>query len=312
MSLVQDLADRLRTTRDNLPVAEIAGAAERLRTATGLLAWVMHQSSRPDVVPSLGPAAGHLDHAAAALRVAQEEIDSYCRALGLEGDSHPDTRLTAVPMQVKRAEDAQLADWWSARVAELSGLDDPGSKQPAESSHELLQQCVEAALDNDVAHLHKRLTGAGPAVGLGLAAVAPPLMHQLSTDLVGHPPRLEDFARVRRACIPMVGQILPRLASDVAEEIVARVCHARPQRQPSAPTHPVDVAAASALLVAALMKATGRDASALSEVVELERKAAGEASQRALERAKSHRAALRITDNSRRRSAVDELRPAAQ
>lgn len=313
MSLVQDLTDRLRSTRDALPVAEIAGAAERLRTAAGLLAWVMHQSARPTGAPTLGLAAGHLDHAAAALRVAGDALDDYCLALGLPHESYPDSRLSAVPIQAPRVNrsDTRLADWWSVRVSELSGCDVGGRGEGAASSHDLLRSCVAAALDDDPGRLHRHLSSAGPAIGLGLAAVAPPLLRHLSTELVGHPPRMEDLARVRRAGLPIVVQVLPALPADAAEEIIARICHARPQRQATQPAHPVDVAAASALLVAGLLKANGRAADDLPEVVEQERVASSQANQRALERAKAHRAALRITDNARRRSAVDELRPAA-
>ncbi len=314
MSLVQDLADRLRMAREALPVAEVAGAADRLRTASGLLAWVTHESARPSAVPSLGGAAAHLDHAAAAMRVAQDALDDYCAALGLPTESYPDSRLRAVPVQVKRAEQAQpqLSDWWGSRVAELSGRAEIRSGDGATSSTELLHQCASAALDNDTARLHRDLSKAGPAVGLGLAAVAPPLLRHLGVDLVGHPPRLEDLARLRRAALPIVNDVLPNLPPDAAEEIIARVCHARPQRESSQqPAHPVDIAAASALLVAGMLRATGRTADDLAAVVELERAAADEANHRAAERARSHRAALRITDNARRRSAVDELRPAA-
>jgi hypothetical protein len=142
--------------------------------------------------------------------------------------------------------------------------------------------------------------------------VAPPLLRHLAGALVGHPPRLEDLARVRRAALPIIAELLPSLAGDAAEEIIARVCHAQPQRQGSQPAHPVDIAAASALVVAGLLRANKLVADDLSKVVQLEQEAATEAQQRAQERAKSHRAALRITDNARRRSAVDELRPAAQ
>jgi hypothetical protein len=313
VSLVQDLADRLRCTRDDLPVAEVSGAAERLRTAAGLLAWVMHQSSRPQTAPSLGSATSHLDHAAAALRVAQDAIDEYRSALGLPaGEVYPDHRLPALPAQVQRANgaDTQLTDWWSKRIAELSGLDIDAPWHGPDTSAELLQLCANAALDGDRPALHRHLVSAGPAVGLGLAAIAPPLLRHLATQYTGHPPRLEDLARVRRGALPLLAGVLPRLTPDPAEEIIARVCHAQPQRQASQPAHPADVAVASALLVAALLRSTGRAANELAQVVEQQREAAGAAGARAAERAKSHRAELRITDNVRRRSAVDELRPA--
>lgn len=321
MSLIQELADRLRSTRDTLPIAEVTGAAARLRTAQGLLAWVMHESSRPDTVPAVSLAASRLDHAAAALRVAQDAIDDYCLAVGLRLDGRPTEIPAPVPAQRGTQSDTQLGDWWSERVAFLTGLP-VGERGPApaqgargdsgRSSSDLLAECVTAAFDRDTRRIHKALTAAGPAVGLGLAAVAPPLLRHLAGELVGHPPRLEDLARVRRAALPIVAEVLPSLAGDAAEEIIASVCHAQPQREASQPAHPVDIAAACALLVAGMLRANKLAADDLSKVVCREQEAASEAQLRAQERAKAHRAALRITDNSRRRSAVDELRPAAQ
>jgi hypothetical protein len=317
MSLIQDLADSLRSTRDALPVAEVAGAASRLRTAQSLLAWVMHESAQPAAVPNVAAAANHLDLSAAALRVAQDAIDEYCQALGLPAESRPAAEIPASSVPAQRVTqqdsqtDAQLNDWWSERVGVLSGHCGRGKDEKITSSTELLEACVRSALDGDTKALHDALTGAGPAVGLGLAAVAPPLLRHLATDIVGHPPRLEDLARVRRLALPIIGEVLDKLPSDAPEEIIARVCHAQPERQASQPAHPVDVAAASALLVAGLLRANQRDAEGLAEVLAQQRERDGHAQQRAAERAKSHRAALRITDNVRRRSAVDELRPAA-
>jgi hypothetical protein len=339
MSLIQELADRLRSTRDALPVADVTGAAARLRTAQGLLAEVTHESSRPGTVPSVGLAAGRLDHAAAALRVAKDAIDDYCQALGMAVDRRPaeipaeiradvpaEIRAdvpaavtVAVPVQRSTPAGAQPHDWWSRRVAVLTGFTAGKRTRPTSgergeatgSSWDLLGLCVAATLDSDVKRLHRALTAAGPAVGLGLAAVAPPLLRQLATELVGHPPRLEDLARVRRAALPILAEVLPALPGDVAEELIARVCHAQPQRRAAQPAHAVDIAAASALLVAGLLRANNHSAQDLSKVVDQEREASTEAQHRAQERAKSHRPALRITDNARRHSAVDELRPAA-
>jgi hypothetical protein len=312
MSLIQELADRLRSTRDGLPIAEVTGAAARLRTAQGLLAWVMHESSRPDAVPGVGLAASRLDHAASALRVAQDAIDDYCLAVGMTIDGRPTEIPAPVPAQRNTQTDGQLTDWWSERVAFLTGYGIGDRGEAAGSSSDLLSACVTAALDSDAKRIHRALTAAGPAVGLGLAAVAPPLLRHLAGELVGHPPRLEDLARVRRAALPILAEVLPALTGDAAEEIIARVCHAQPQQHETQPAHPVDIAAASALLVAGLLRANKLCAEDLSKVVDRQREAADEAQQRAQERARSHRAALRITDNSRRRSAVDELRPAAQ
>lgn len=305
MSLVQDLADRLRAANDQLPVAQVTAAAERMRAASSLLAWVLHQSARPADLPSLGTAAQRLDHAAAALRAAQDSLDAYCLAIGVAFDASADGRLpalpTALPAQVQRVPqvDHQLADWWAKRVCQLTQLPPDLSQKGADSSTELLTDCVKAALENDTAALHRALISAGPAVGLGLAAVAPPLLRHLATELAGHPPRLEDLARVRRAALPLLAKVLPELMPDPGEEIIARVCHAQPQRKGSQPCHPTDVAIASALLVAALLRATGHSVDELSKVVDQQRRSAD-----------AHRMALRITNTAKRRSAVDELRPA--
>lgn len=318
MSLVQDLADHLRVAREDLPVAEVSAAAERLRMAGGLLAWVMHATGDPDRIPQLGAAAERLENAAGLMRCAQDALEAYTLALGIAGDPVPartpwsadaPSVTAAVPAQAGRADKAQLSDWWAERVRVLAGrdaLDDlltsATTDDTAETSTELLRRCASAALDERPAKLHRELASAGPAVGLGLAAVAPPLLRFLAAELVGHPPRLEDLARVRRAALVHIG-LLPELPTEAAEEIVARVCHATQQRGSGGnPAHPVDTAAAAVLLVAGLLQATGRGASELHAVVEEEqrrRSAYAEATMR--------RAALRVGDPSRRRSAVDAL-----
>jgi hypothetical protein len=204
---------------------------------------------------------------------------------------------------------SQLADWWVERVRELAGrdaLDDlltsSSTSDAAGSSAELLHRLSSAALNEMPARLHRELASAGPAVGLGLAAIAPPLLRYLAADLVGHPPRLEDVARVRRAALVHVG-LLPNLPIEAAEEVVSRICHAAQQRGgDKPPTHPVDAAAAAALLVAGLLSATQRDAADLTAVVEEEQRRRS-----ALAEATIKRAALRIGDPSRRRSAIDAL-----
>ncbi|NUR70130.1 MAG: hypothetical protein HOU81_04870 [Hamadaea sp.] len=312
MSLVQDLADQLRVVREDLPIAEVSAAAERLRMAGGLLAWVMHATGDPQRVPQLGGAADRLESAAGLMRSAHDALDAYALALGLAADSVGTTQswgaaAPVVPAQT-RTTDAPLSDWWAERVRVLAGrdaLDDlitsAATDDPAETSTELLRRCVSATLDERPAKLHRELGSAGPAVGLGLAAVAPPLLRHLAAELVGHPPRLEDLARVRRAALVHTG-LLPELPPEAAEEIVARVCHATPQRRgEGSPTHPVDAAAAAVLITAGLLAATGRGASELHAVVEEEQRRRNAAADSTMRRA------LRVGDPSRRRSAVDAL-----
>lgn len=309
MSLVQDLADQIRVAREELPVAQVAAAAERLRMAGGLLTWVMHSTGEPARVPQLGAASERLDAAAGLMRSAQDALEAYTLALGIAADSVP----AAAPLMVAAIPNprggSQLSDWWGERVRVLAGrdaLDDlltsSSIEDAADSSTELLKRVTRAALNDMPARLHRELASAGPAVGLGLAAVAPPLLRYLAADLVGHPPRLEDLARVRRAALAHIA-LLPNLPAEAADEVVARVCHATQQRKgDKEPTHPVDAAVAAAVLVAGLLDATGRGADELHAVVEEEQRR-----RTALAEATIKRAALRIGDPTRRRSAIDAL-----
>lgn len=309
MSLVQELADHIRAAREELPVAQVAAAAERLRMAGGLLAWVMHATGEPARVPQLGAASERLDAAAGLMRSAQDALEAYTLALGIAADPVPAAGPLVVAAIPNPRGGSPLADWWAERVRELAGrdaLDDlvtsSSTKDAAESSTELLKRLAGAALNAMPARLHRELASAGAAVGLGLAAVAPPLLRYLAADLVGHPPRLEDLARVRRAAQAHLA-MLPNLPIEAADEVVARVCHAAPQRTPDRPpTHPVDAAASAALLVAGLLSATNRDAADLTAVVEEEQRR-----RTALAEATIKRAALRIGDPGRRRSAIDAL-----
>lgn len=309
MSLVEDLADQLRVASEELPIAQVSAAAERLRMASGLLAWIMHTSTNPTAVPTLGNATEHLDHATGALLVAQSALADYVGVLGMPRDGvpvedpRPATALTpSPPPQTATGGSAELADWWADRVGQITEGPAAGpADDAARTSADLLHRCTASVLDDDRDRLRRELAGAGPAVGLGLAAVTPPLVRHLAAEIVGHPPRLEDLARVRRAALPLIAPMLPSMPADVAEELLARACHAKPQRQADAPpAHPVDSAAAGAVLVAALLRDTGRTAEDLAKVTEdVRNRADGE----------QERATLRLADGDdmRRRSAVDEL-----
>jgi hypothetical protein len=316
MSLVTDLAGQIRLAREELPVAQVAAAAERLRMAGGLLAWVMHSTGETARVPQLGAASERLDAAAGLMRAAQDALEAYTSALGVPADPVGDGPLLVAAIPNPR-NGSQLNDWWAERVRELAGRDaldevvtPAGNGKPssmstsdaAPSSTDLLQRLASAALNGLPARLHRELTNAGPAVGLGLAAVAPPLLRHLAAELVGHSPRLEDLARVRRAAMVHVG-LLPNLPGEAAEEVVSRICHAAFQRNADrGPTHPVDAAAAAALLTAGLLSATQRDAADLTAVVSEEQRLRTPLAETTIKRA-----ALRIGDPSRRRSAIDAL-----
>jgi hypothetical protein len=316
MSLVEDLADQIRVAREELPVAQVAAAAERLRMAGGLLAWVRHATSEvrhatsevrhapngPVRLPQLGSASERLDAAARLMRSAQDLLAAYTLALGIAAEPVTASGPVVAAIPSPRT-GALLAGWWAERVRHLSGRDDLRStKDSAGSSTELLRRLASAALANQPTRVHHELAAAGPAVGLGLAAVAPSILRSLASDLVGHPPRLEDLARVRRAGLVHMA-LLPNLPVEAAEEVVSRACHANAQRSSDKPpTHPVDAAAAAALLVAGLLTATKRDCADLTTVVEEHQRR-----RTALAAAKTKRPALRIAESGRRRSAIDAL-----
>jgi hypothetical protein len=271
MSLLEDVADQLRTTGEHLPIVEVAAAAERLRMAGGLLARVVHTSTNPAGVPTLAAATERLEHATRAMLVAQRALRDYAVALGLPRYAVPAEyrRWRAAPAPTPRAgRRPELSDWWAERIAEITEGQPRPVSHPAQTSADLLHRCTASALAEDRDRLRRELCTAGPAVGLGLAAITPPLLRFLAAALVGHTPRIEDLATVRRAALPAVGPLLPGAPAGVAEELLARTCHAPPQRNPgSAPHHPVDTAAAGAVLVAALLRATGRSADDLATSV---------------------------------------------
>ena len=141
MSLVQDLGARLRGSADDLPVAQMASAIDRLRGAVQLIAWIRHESARGIGIMPLGQAVEHLEHALRALLVAQEDVAAYLAAIGLAGEAAVATepvpgRAAApqprpeTPSAEEREQAAPLRRWWSARVDELTGYE----PEPAESA----------------------------------------------------------------------------------------------------------------------------------------------------------------------------------
>ncbi|MDT4994481.1 MAG: hypothetical protein QOH97_4373 [Actinoplanes sp.] len=137
MSLLQELGAQLRATSEELPTGLVTVAMERLRSATELLAWVRQTSVDPIGVPQLGNATEHAEHAAAALRLAQDAIAAYLGAIGLTGepgaapggdwreglksDDTPALDGNARPPAEK------LGSWWRKRVEELTGEAPPAA-----------------------------------------------------------------------------------------------------------------------------------------------------------------------------------------
>jgi hypothetical protein len=300
MSLLQELGAQIRSASDELPLAAVAAAADRLRVAIDLLTWVRQASARPIGVPQLAGALEHGEHAVHALLVAREQVAAYLTAIGLGSEAAPGDPLGhRVPVAQAAAAQpdpgsatvAPLRRWWSERVDVLTdgsgGYEESGA---APDSAELLRRVAARAGSGDRAGLRSELVRSSAPVGLGLAALAPGALRRLAEELLGHPPRPQDLARLVQAVRARVRELLPGLRPDVAELLLGRACRVpAPQSgegrqdnagRPSgtdraagsrpadgadgadsrpAPPHPADSAIAGAVLVGALLQRLHRD-----------------------------------------------------
>jgi hypothetical protein len=274
MSLLQELGARLRATSDELPAGLVVVAMERLRTATEMLDWVRQTSVDPIGVPQLGNATEHAEHAAAAIRLAQDAIAAYLAAVGLTGDpgapggnewreglKPPED--TTVPGDDTPPPPEKLGTWWRKRVEELTGEAPPESERPDKvDTAELLRQVAGGVRSGDRARLGRDLHAVNASSGLALSAVTPPVLHRLAGDLLGHEPRADDVPRLRSAAAGRVKSLLPGAPPAVLETLIARVCRAPAPE--GAPTHPADSAVTSSVLTGVLLARLGRDPSTLA------------------------------------------------
>jgi hypothetical protein len=272
VSLVQELGAQLRGAAESLPVGEVAGAAERLRGAVQLLAWVRHESVRGIGITPLTAAVDHLDQAIRALLVAQEDVAAYLAALGLAGDAvavtQPVERSRPLPRpedeeqptEEERAQVAPLRGWWSARVDHLTGYDPEPAPERADDtdSAELLRR-VAGHTDRDALRTELRRVEA-PA-GLGLAALAPTAIRRLAGEILGHPPGPDDLPALRDLAGGRVRGLLPNADDTVADTLLGRVCRVPETR--TTPTHPADSAIAGSVLTGVFLQRAGRDPSTL-------------------------------------------------
>ncbi len=275
MSLLQELGAQLRATSEELPTGLVAVAREKLRSATELLDWVRQTSQDPLGVPQLGNAVEHAEHAAAALRLAQDAIAQYLAAVGLaagEGAAPPDPDYKAGlhKDETKAAPAAQpppeeLGPWWQRRVAELTGEQPPGqegnSGDKAGDTAELLRRVAAGARSGDRARVGRDLHQVNAATGLGLSAASSPVLSKLAADLLGHEPRPEDFKRLQGAATSRVRALLPGTPPEVLDTLLARICRAPAPQQ--APAHPADSAVTASVLTGVLLARLGRDPASL-------------------------------------------------
>jgi len=282
MSLLQELGAQLRATSDELPTGLVSVAMERLRSATELLNWVRQTSVDPIGVPQLGNATEHAEHAAAALRLAQDAIAAYLAALGLAADaSAPPDRDWKAGLEKKKQPDEpagppgeqdrqpppeKLGPWWRERVEKLTGEAPPPAEQsqarerPADTA-ELLRKVAAGVRSGDRARLGRDLHGVNAATGLGLSAVTPPVLHRLAGDLLGHEPGPDDLPRLRGAAGGRVRSLLPGTPPAVLDALLARICRTPPPEQ--APAHPADSAVTASVLTGVLLARLGRDPATL-------------------------------------------------
>jgi hypothetical protein len=275
MSLIEELGARLYASSADLPLGELVAALDRLRAGSALLSWVRQESARPLGVPELAGAIEHLEHAARALLVAQDSLSGYLAAVGLTVDAAPppdtawrraldEPQAPRSPQEPGRVAAPPLGRWWAQRVGVLTNGPVDDVPQSRASGVDLLRR-VAGLTDRD--GLRRELAGAAPPAGLGLAAIAPPVLHKLAGELLGHRPRAEDLAELTRTAREPVRELLPGLPPEVVDTLLARVCRVPPPPprtgepragEPPATGHPADSAVAAGVLVGVLLRRLGR------------------------------------------------------
>ncbi|MFE9203114.1 hypothetical protein [Micromonospora sp. NPDC007230] len=280
MSIIEDVGGQVRAAAEELPLAQLAVALEKFGQATERLRWVRQESASPLGVPELSAATEHAETAGYALRVAQEQLSAYLAAIGLAADGapapageqrrpkHDAPRGEAPPAAPDAAaepgEQPAMRRWWSVRVAELTGGREGAPDEPdarVGDSRELLRRVVTGVRSGDRARLHAELRRAHADVGLGLAAIAPPLLRELAGELLGHPPRADDLARLRRELDGRVRDLLPGLPPPVLDTLLTRVCRMPPPRRSGEQEQPhaADPAVTAGVVTGVLLDLLGRD-----------------------------------------------------
>ncbi|WP_243707982.1 hypothetical protein [Micromonospora sp. KC606] len=279
MSIVEDVGAQVRAAAEEFPLAQLALALEKFGQATERLRWVRQESANPLGVPELAAAVEHAEAAGHALRVAQEQLSAYLAGIGLAPDGSPpappvsrapkhdapreDAAPPATPPAEQR-EDPTVTRWWSVRVAELTGGQEGPPDEPDEritDSRELLRRVAGGIRSGDRDRLRRDLRGAHADIGLGMAAVAPPLLRDLAGELLGHPPRADDLGRLRGELDGRVRDLLPGLPPPVLDTLLTRICRMPPPRRGDGDEQPhaADSAVAAGVVTGVLLSRLGRD-----------------------------------------------------
>jgi hypothetical protein len=275
VSIIEDVGGQVRAATEEFPLALLGQALEKFGLAAERLRWVRQESANPMGVPELSAATEHAESAGYALRVAQEQLSAYLTAIGLGADGAPaprpeqraprhDTPPASGPTAVapEPAEQVRMRRWWSVRVAELTGGREGTDDEPDErlnDSSELLRRVVGGVRSGDRDRLRRELRRAPADVGLGLAALTPPLLRELAGELLGHPPRATDLGRLRGELDGRVRDLLPGLPPPVLETLLTRVCRMPPPRPSGEPPHAADSAVTAGVATGLLLARLGRD-----------------------------------------------------
>ncbi|GGM29417.1 MULTISPECIES: hypothetical protein [Micromonospora] len=276
MSIVEDIGAQVRAAAEDLPLGLLAQALEKFGQAAERLRWVRQESANPMGVPELSAATEHAETAGYALRVAQEQLAAYLTTLGLTADGAPaprpqqrqpkhdqprDDAPPAAGEGPQQAADPTVRRWWAVRVTELTGGTTAPTGEPDAQigdARELLRRVTGGVRSGDRDRVRAELCRAHADVGLGLAALAPPLLRELAGELLGHPPRAEDLPRLRSQLDGRVRDLLPNLPPPVLETLLSRVCRMPPPRGGEQP-HAADSAVTSGVLAGVLLDRLGRD-----------------------------------------------------
>ncbi len=258
MSLLEQVGAGLTATADELPLATVGFAAEKLRVATDLLMWVRQESTNPLAVPQLTAATEHLEQAGHALRVGQDAVGEYLAAVGLGYAAPPEQplgdqagRRGASDHRPESGEAAQppslLGRWWTERVNQLArgpdthaGTREEGGSAEADSkaastSDELLRRVAARVRAGDREGLRRELAAVPAPVGLGVSALAPAISRRLATDLFGHPPGPSDAAELTKRTRDGFRRLVPHLPEEVVAVLLARVCRVHPGKPAPSP-----------------------------------------------------------------------------
>jgi hypothetical protein len=279
MSLLEQLGARLTATADELPLAAVALAVERLRVATDLLMWVRQESANPIAVPQLASATEHLEQAGHAIRVGQDAVREYLSAIGLGYAAPPETTDSRRPADVVSprrpsaepgAPPSPLGRWWTERVNQLADRAGAPPEPPADredaagTSDDLLRRVAARVRSGDREQLRRELGRVEAPVGLGMSPIATALGRHLATDLLGHPPGPADLPALADQTRGALRELLPRLPDDVLSTLLHRICRMPPREQPAEPPHPADPAVAGAVLTGVLLRRLGREPDSLN------------------------------------------------